>query len=392
MTEKQLVKKDTGELVSAPEMALTLADTLELGKVFAESGFFPGIQTKAQAVAKIFLGRELGLPPVTSLQQIYLVQGRLMLSGQLIASLINRSNRYRYEIVSHNETECKLQFYRDEKPAYLSAFTSQDAKRAGIDRADSGWAKYPRAMLFNRAISQGAKIVCPELLGGAETLEDAGYEEVEGQVVREGEPPHSEWQSFWGEAKILGFVDSDAVHDCLGVRSLKEWLESGKTLDDALTELRKTNEALNSAKVKKDMAELWGDEPPTGQPLPPKESGPQAPTEAVKAPVRPQSPAPTIEALPTKLNVPTQEELARAKAGADARIEAGKERAQAPAHTQIPASAAQLKEVRRLSESLNWSETELCTALNIEKYESLTARMANQVIDYLKGTGGKPVW
>jgi hypothetical protein len=47
----------------------------------------------------------------------------------------------------------------------VSSFTMEDAKRAGLSGGDN-WKKYPRNMLFARAMSNGAKWYCPDVFGG----------------------------------------------------------------------------------------------------------------------------------------------------------------------------------------------------------------------------------
>jgi hypothetical protein len=53
------------------------------------------------------------------------------------------------------------------------------------------------------------------------------------------------WTSFWSQAKALlgdeaeqrGIEVSDIVHELLSIRSMKDWLKSGKSLDDAIRKL-----------------------------------------------------------------------------------------------------------------------------------------------------------
>ena len=243
-TEKALVKAE-------PIVSPALADMLELGKVLAESGMFPGITNKAQAVAKILLGRELGLSPVYSLQQIYVVQGRLQIGYQLVAALINRSEHYRYQVELLTDTECHIMFYRDGKTiGPPSVFTFQDAQKAGLVKPESNWAKYPDIMLFARAITQGARRYCPELLAGTETLDESGHElSPNGEMSKQGEPPASGWQGFWVEAKQI-LPDENAIHQALGVTSIHDWLGQGKSFEDALKVLREK-------KADRDIEELW---------------------------------------------------------------------------------------------------------------------------------------
>ena len=73
-------------------------------------------------------------------------------------------------------THCTILFKELEEGKWVavgeSKFTIEDAKRAGLIKPDSAWLKYPRAMLFSRAISQGARLFCPDAIGGIYTNEE----------------------------------------------------------------------------------------------------------------------------------------------------------------------------------------------------------------------------
>jgi hypothetical protein len=51
-----------------------------------------------------------------------------------------------------------------------------------------------------------------------------------------------DWNKFWGEVNLLG-IPSDEVHVKLRVKSLKDWLATGKTLEQALEALREAGDA-----------------------------------------------------------------------------------------------------------------------------------------------------
>jgi hypothetical protein len=95
----------------------------------------------------------------------------------LLAALIRRSELYDYEILELTNRNCTIRFSRNGKALNPdSTFTLDDAQAAGILKPRSGWEKYPRNMLFARAISNGFRWHCPELGGGTPlyTPEDFG--------------------------------------------------------------------------------------------------------------------------------------------------------------------------------------------------------------------------
>ena len=154
-----------------------------IAQAFMKSGLFsmggtrdhpipPDIQL-ARAYVKIQAGYEHGFQPFYSMQNFNIIQGRVQMSAQAVGAKIKESKRYDYAVKAHTDTECSIQFYKDGKAGYLSTFTIADAKRAGLHRADSGWTKYPRAMLFARSLTQGGNIECPEVLKGIITDEES---------------------------------------------------------------------------------------------------------------------------------------------------------------------------------------------------------------------------
>lgn len=142
-----------------------------------KSGFFKDARDVSHAIVKVQAGRELGLPPVASMTGIYIVEGKVTLAATTMAMLIQKSGKYRFHVLKHTDTACEIEFFCGPLSLGVSGFTIQDAARAGL--AGRGpWKSYPRNMLYARAMSNGAKMYCPEVLGGpvysTEEMIDAG--------------------------------------------------------------------------------------------------------------------------------------------------------------------------------------------------------------------------
>lgn len=132
-------------------------------KAMAASGYFQDAKEVAQAVVKVMAGAELGLPPFASMTGIHVIQGKPALGANLIASLIKSHPAYNYRVIELSDTVCRIQFYENGEPSGVSEFTAQDAQRAQVKNMN----KYPKNMLFARAISNGARWHCPDIFGGA---------------------------------------------------------------------------------------------------------------------------------------------------------------------------------------------------------------------------------
>ncbi len=166
MTEEKQVT------VRADALPTSLEEVRGMAEAFVKSGMFSDTKQLAQAIVKIQAGRELGLPPVYSMQNINLIRDRLTTSANTMAMLVKKSGKYNYRIREHTELTCSIAFFEDGKEVGVSIFSMEDAKRANLVKPDSGWVKFPRAMLFSRAISQGARIYAPDAIGGVYTDEE----------------------------------------------------------------------------------------------------------------------------------------------------------------------------------------------------------------------------
>lgn len=157
-------------------------EIMSIAKAFHESGMFVDIKSAAQAVVKIQAGQEIGIPPFASMSGIHIIQGKPTIGAGLIASRIKGSGKYDYEVKEQTEKICSIDFYQGKKMIGNSTFTVEDAKKAGTKNLD----KFPRNMLFARAISNGVKWHCPDVFAGPV------YTPEEFDVVKTEDVPHEE--------------------------------------------------------------------------------------------------------------------------------------------------------------------------------------------------------
>jgi hypothetical protein len=156
-------------------------DVFALGRVFASSGYFQDAREAAQATVKILAGKELGLPPFASMTGIHIIKGKPALGANLIAARIKASGKYNYRIIEHTDQVCRIAFFEGGEQVGVSEFTLSDAKKAGTQNLD----KFPKNMLFARALSNGGRWFTPDLfVTGVYTPEEMGANvDGEGEVV-----------------------------------------------------------------------------------------------------------------------------------------------------------------------------------------------------------------
>lgn len=149
--------------------ALTIRDDMslqQLGDILSKSGYFKDSQQAGQAIVKVLAGRELGFGPIASMTGINIIQGKIGIGANLIAAAVKRSGRYDYRVLTMTEKVCDIEFFENingkRESIGKSTFTAEDAAKAGTQNMG----KFPRNMLFARAISNGVKWYTPDVTGG----------------------------------------------------------------------------------------------------------------------------------------------------------------------------------------------------------------------------------
>jgi len=187
--------KGQGKKKESTAITTTLANDKALGKIFVDSGFFSDAKQESQAIVKILAGREAGLQPIESMTGIHIIKGKISFGSNMMAAAVKKHPNYDYRVKEHNETKCVIDFFeitydlRDREPtkelAGTSSFSLTDAKNAGVMVSGGSWYKYPKAMLFARAMSAGVRYYCPDVFGHTPVYVP---EEMGEAVDEDGEP------------------------------------------------------------------------------------------------------------------------------------------------------------------------------------------------------------
>jgi len=153
----------------------------EMAPVMYKAHLF-GVTSPDQAAAIMLKGYELGLSTTASFEFVQVIQGKPALSPRgAMALLLSNPLVKDIQIVklTDNKTPDKSKnkfvgylciMTRVSGFSYTSQFTLEDATRAGLDRPDSGWAKYPENMCLWRAVGFAADVVFPDITAGMTTL------------------------------------------------------------------------------------------------------------------------------------------------------------------------------------------------------------------------------
>lgn len=171
-------------------------DALELGKYLSQSAFCPqSYMTKSpdgklvphihNIVAAIMYGAEIGLPPITSLELIAIIEGRPTLYGDGMMTLVAKSGLLDYYTVDYegnfgeDDYKAVVKFRRkDQSKDFIYSYSVAQAKRAGLWMKksrygnDTPWSLYPDRMLLNRCRTFALREVFPDILHGLMSTEE----------------------------------------------------------------------------------------------------------------------------------------------------------------------------------------------------------------------------
>ena len=134
-------------------------EILPMAKLFAESGMFTDAKQAAQAFVKIQAGQEIGLAPFASMTGINIILGKPTFGAGVIASCVKGSAKYDFKVKSLTDKECSIDFFEGKDLIGNSTFTIEDAKKQATKNLD----KFPKNMLYARAMSNGQKWFCPDV-------------------------------------------------------------------------------------------------------------------------------------------------------------------------------------------------------------------------------------
>lgn len=151
---------------------------IKLANEIADTVFVPdGLRGSVPAVAAAILtGRELGLPPLTSLANIHVIKGKPALSAVLMRALV-QAQGHQWQDIEVTDTRAVVRARRRGEAEWTEAsFTAAQAQKAGINLGG-----YPADKLYARATSRLCRRKFADVVAGmpysAEELEDGATDE-----------------------------------------------------------------------------------------------------------------------------------------------------------------------------------------------------------------------
>lgn len=133
-------------------------------QALGEAGIFAIIQK----------AKSLKINPVDALGGgLYFTNGKVGMSAEMMNTLIRSHGHSITKDTKSNDIVCILHGKRsDNGDTWTESFSIEDAKRAGIYNDRTPWGKYPRNMCFNRALSNLARQLFPDVIKGCYEIEE----------------------------------------------------------------------------------------------------------------------------------------------------------------------------------------------------------------------------
>ena len=151
-----------------------LDEAFRMAQILVSSGLTPrGVDTPQKAFLIMAQGRELGLSTMQSLGNIYVVEGKVSLSSDLMAAMVLKSQVCEYlRVVEMTPERATYAAKRRGGNEFRFSFSWEDANKAGL----TGRATYkanPADMLRHRALSKTVRAVFPDVVAGLYSRDEA---------------------------------------------------------------------------------------------------------------------------------------------------------------------------------------------------------------------------
>lgn len=157
----------------------TMEDIFLFSKAVIDSGMAPkGFDSPQKILVAIQMGMEVGLAPMSSLQNIAVINGRPTIYGDAVPGICQSEvEDYKDEMLGSEGDDgwgYKVTVSRRGRASPITrTFTVADAKKAGLWLKSGPWSQYPKRMLLMRARTFAFRDAFPDKLRGLPTYEEA---------------------------------------------------------------------------------------------------------------------------------------------------------------------------------------------------------------------------
>jgi hypothetical protein len=176
------------QVATAPQInpLTTLMPTMDdinvmgtMAKIYCAAGTL-GTKIPEEIMSLMLVAQAEGRPVAIVARDYHIVKGRPTLKSEAMQSRFTAMGGV-IEFLDASDAICRATFTRG-KTSVTIDWDIARAQRAGLATTNANWQKYPRAMLKARCVSEGVRMVAPEVLSGLYCPEE---------VQEFDEPPHT---------------------------------------------------------------------------------------------------------------------------------------------------------------------------------------------------------
>lgn len=151
-----------------------LADVADLATKIAQTEFVPqSLRGSVPKVAAAVLhGRELGLPPMTALSSVHVINGKAGISAEVMRSLILQAG-HEFQVRESSSVRCVMQCRRRGQDEWSTfSYTMQEAQQAGDAKKNANYQSRPADMLLARCTTRMARVMFADVIHGMRSTEE----------------------------------------------------------------------------------------------------------------------------------------------------------------------------------------------------------------------------
>lgn len=133
-----------------------------------------GLTCAESFLARMLVGAELGIPPMTAVYAIQVEEGKVSYGAKVAVALARGLGIADLRLIESSETLATVKVHRHNWPDQeyeLISFTWDDAVKAGLHERDL-YKKYPRNMLAHRAFEHAIALHCQDATAGVGYIRD----------------------------------------------------------------------------------------------------------------------------------------------------------------------------------------------------------------------------
>ena len=191
---------------------IPFSDMEQMAKAMVASKLF-GVKDVNEVIALGLVAQADGMPFASAVRDYDIILGRPALKSSAMQARFQAAGG-KIEWQAYTDIECTGVFSHPNGGSLTLTWTIDQARSIGLVKPNSGWTKYPRAMLRARCLSEGIRTVFPGCLGNMYAPEEVQDFDEKPRAMRDITPP-----TTYAGTEAVALVDM--VDDEVDVNTLK---------------------------------------------------------------------------------------------------------------------------------------------------------------------------